>query len=71
MDGIPAFFMPCIKKDAERKDCFDFHNSRKDVCFMIFKNFILLDYVVVAMNFPYEVPNFSTRCRNCSVGTSG
>ena len=71
MDGIPAFFMPCIKKDAERQDRFDFPNSRKDVCFMIFKNFILLEYVVVTMNFPYEVPNFSTRCRNCSVGTSG
>ena len=56
MNGIPAFFMPFIKKDAERQDCFDFPNSRKDVCFMIFKNFILLEYVVVTMNFLYEVP---------------
>ena len=31
MNGIPAFFMPCIKKDAERQDRFDFSNSRKDV----------------------------------------
>ena len=56
MDGIPVFFMPCIKKNAGWKDCSDFLASRRAVCFMIFKNFILLENVVVTMNFPYEVP---------------
>ena len=30
----------------------------KTILFFCLQNFILLEYVVVAMNFPYEVPNF-------------